>query len=479
MANNSFQKTNNKQLGIITALVLVFGAIFLIMLTGLLGFIIFQHKTSLKKVAWNEALYVAEAGINYSRWHFLHAENDLSFSGNRSYAGIGEYELNILPPTGCSSGIKIESNGWTLDFPDLERKIKIKYSQPSLAKYSFLTNSNVWFGANEELKGLFHSNGGIRMDGDQNSLSTSAQETYVCGPEHGCSPSQEKEGIWGDGEGGEDGLWEFPVPFIDFDKITQDLGTLKTESKQGECSLTEDCYFEDSGAYGYHIEFLSNGSFNLYKVNSLREEVWGWNMEEWVFESNSIENETILGNFSVPSDCKPIFVEDNLWVNGDVNGRVVLAAAKLPDMPGQEPKIIIWGDISYIGADSVLGLIAQKDIIIPMGYPTDSTHKICSLENLEIKASLLAQKGRVFRYYYPDWSWQEPYKSCSITNYIETYGSIITNQMWTFTWVNSQEDVTSGYKETEMSYDPDLIYDPPPYFPAFGQYEIINWEEIY
>ncbi len=470
---------NNKQQGIITTLVLIFGAIFLIFLTGLLSFILSQHKMSLKKVAWNKALYIAEAGINYSKWRLLHDENDFSFNGSRSYSGIGEYEINATCATGCSSGIRIESNGEALNFPDLKRKISIKYAKPSLAKYSFLTNSNVWFGPDEELKGPFHANGGIRMDGQQNSLSTSAKETYICTPEHGCSPSEEKEGIWGDGEGEENGLWEFPVPFIDFDKITQDLGTLQTESQNGECSPSEDCYFENSGVYGYHVEFLSNGSFNLYKVTGLKEKVWGWNMEEWVEESNSIDNETLIGNFSIPSDCKPIFVEDNLWVNGDINGRVMLAAAKLPDIPGQEPKIIIWGDINYIGSDSVLGLIAQKDIIIPMGYPVDSANRICSLENLEIKAALLAQKGRIFRYYYPDWSWQEPYKSCSITNYIETYGSIITNKMWTFTWVDSSEDVLSGYVETEMSYNPDLIYSPPPYFPAFGEYEIINWEEIH
>ena len=117
----------------------------------------------------------------------------------------------------------------------------------------------------------------------RSSLSTSAKETYNCGSEHGCSPSQEKPGIWGDSEGQEKGLWEFPVPIIDFDSITQNLGTLKEEAEQAECSETEDCYFENSGVYGYHISFLSNGTFNLYKVTSLKADVWGWNMEEWVF----------------------------------------------------------------------------------------------------------------------------------------------------------------------------------------------------
>jgi len=476
MTNSNKNACVNK--GAILTLVLVFGAIFLMLLAGLLGFILLQQRQSLQKVAWNESLNIAEAGINYAKWHFLHAEDDFNFGGTKPYADIGQYQLEITAPTGCSPGVKIKSTGWTSNFPKVKRAISVKYAKPSLAKYAFLTNSNVWFGPEEELKGPFHSNGGIRMDGIQNSLSTSAKETYICGEEHGCSPPQEKPGIWGEGEGQSLGLWEFPVPAVDFDKITQDLGALKTEAEAAQCSPTEDCYFDDSGAYGYHINFLSNGTFYLYKVTNLKPKVWGWDMEEWVYESNSIEGETLIGNFTLPSDCKPIFFKDNLWVDGDVKGRTTVVAAKLPEMPGQAAKMIIWGDINYVSSDSVLGLIAQKDIIIPMGYPTDSANKICSLENLEIKASLLAQKGRVFRYYYPNWWWEEPYKSCAITNYIETYGSIITNKTWTFSWVDSYGNVVSGYKETEMSYNPDLIYSPLPYFPVSGGYEIMGWEEI-
>jgi len=28
-----------------------------------------------------------------------------------------------------------------------------------------------------------------------------------------------------------------------------------------------------------------------------------------------------------------------------------------------------------------------------------------------------------------------------------------------------------------MSYNPDLTYEPPPYFPTHGEYEIFQWEE--
>jgi len=39
------------------------------------------------------------------------------------------------------------------------------------------------------------------------------------------------------------------------------------------------------------------------------------------------------------------------------------------------------------------------------------------------------------------------------------------------------QNVTSGYRETEMSYNPDLTFEPPPYFPTHGEYEIFDWKE--
>jgi len=455
---------NNR--GVIITLVLVFGTIFLMLLAGLLGFILIQHLQSLQKVSWSESLEIAEAGVNYARWHLAHSPSDFTFSGTYDYkdpegAVIGKYQLEITAPSGCDSAVKIKSIGWTLKFPDVERKIQIKYAKPSLAKYAFLTNSNVWFGPDEELKGPFHSNGGIRMDGKQNSLATSAKQTYICGPEHGCSPPQEKPGIWGVGEGGEKGLWQFPVSNVDFAHITQDLATLKTAAQ------TSGIYLGGSGFYGYHLRFLSNGNLDVYKVKGLKQKVWGYDGEQWVYESNDISTEEFFQNYILPADCAPVFIEDNLWVDGDVKGRATVVAARLPDIPGNNAKIIISGNINYIDANSVLGLIGQKDILIPLYSP----------DNLEIKAGLLAQKGHVFRYHYPKWN-QEPYKTYAIRNYIETYGSIITNTIWTFTWVDGSGNVVSGYRETEMSYNPDLTYNPPPYFPVSGEYEIVGWEEL-
>jgi len=451
----------NRSKGIIITLVLVFGFVFLILVSGLLGFILLQHRLSLQKLAWNEALHTAEAGLNYARWHLLHNDTDFNFSGTKSYSDIGQYQLEITPPSGCSSAAIIQSTGWTSKFPDLKRTVRIKYTKPSLAKYGFLTNSNVWFGPDEALKGPFHSNGGIRMDGTQNSLSTSAQATYICGPEHGCSPSQEKPGIWGTGQGQYNGLWEFPVPAVDFDKITQDLAILKSEAQDSGI------YIAQPTDHGYHVRFNDNGTLDVFRVKKVKQKVYGWDGQQWIYESNDIDTEELFASYPLPSDCAPIFIENKVWVDGIVKGRAVVVAAELPEQPNKMKNIIINGDIDYATPNSVLGLIAQKNILIPLYSP----------DNLEIKSALLAQKGHVFRYYYPKWSY-EPYKTYAIRNNIRTFGSIITNAMWTFTWVDASNNVVSGYRTTEMNYDSNLTYNPPPYFPTAGEPEFLDWEEL-
>jgi hypothetical protein len=450
--------------GAMLVMALVFTTLFTVMAIGITGVIASQHKLGLKKINWNKSLAVAEAGIDYYRWHLAHAPTD--YQDGTGQPGpylhdyydnlgnpIGQFSLEITPPDECSTTAIIESTGWMNDDPKMTRTIKAKYGRPSFASFAFLTNSNTWFGETETLHGPLHSNGGIRMDGYNDAISTSAKDEYICGP------------------GGDASLWEFPVSNVDFDEVVTDLSTLRTLAKNSMCSATENCYWGQLGL-GWHIKFLSDGTFDMYWVNRLTNPVWGYDGDKWVRESDDIDRETYAGNYNFPGECGIIFVEDNLWIDGVVNGQVTVAAAHLPDS-SNNPKIIINGDLVYADKDgnNSLGLIAQSDIYIPL-YGAEN--------DLEIDGALLAQKGHIFRKYYTSSGSHRVLGNgvnYILRDKITLYGSIMTNTIWTWSWVNSWGDVISGYINTETIYDPNLTYNPPPGFPVTGEYQILQWEE--
>ena len=107
----------------------------------------------------------------------------------------------------------------------------------------------------------------------------------------------------------------------------------------------------------------------------------------------------------------------------------------------------------------ILGLIAQNNISIGL-YSDD---------NLEIDAALLAQRGRVGRDYY---SWPLLRRLCPSTS-ITVYGSIVTKQRYGFAWTDG-----TGYNIRNLYFDNNLIYYPPPYFPAGDKYQIDLWKEL-
>ena len=99
--------------------------------------------------------------------------------------------------------------------------------------------------------------------------------------------------------------------------------------------------------------------------------------------------------------------------------------------------------------------------------------------NLAVDAALLAQKGRIFRKLYCyNCKKPVPYdaRNYIIRDSIVIYGSIISNGIWTWTWVSGGA-VISGYRDTNTIYDPNLNYNPPPGFPTTGDRKLLKWEE--
>lgn len=446
---------------------IVFSAMALSMVvTGISGFAFMENRAARQKHASETAFQIAEAGLEYYRWHLAHDEDDytdgtgqpgpyahnyLDKDGNK----IGEFSLQITPPAG-SSIVTVESTGYTSLYPNTQRKVRARIGFPALTDHAFLTNSDVWIGDTEAIHGKLHANGGIRFDGAADALVTSAKETYVCKPIFGSGcKNTVKPGIWG--AGGPITFWQFPLPAFDFNGITIDLAKIKTGAQ------SNGIYLSSSGKKGWHLKFKSNGTFDAYKITafySIPSPGYGKDVNNVKhYESYDIKTETFIQNYTIPVNGL-VFVEDNVWVDGIVRGKVTVGSGKFPVSPATYTSIIIPNNLVYSAKDGsdVLGLMAQNHVLLPRLSP----------DTLEINAALIAQNGSAQRFYYPG----------NILNSLTTYGSVISNGVWTWSWVTMGGAIVSGYKNTNTTYDANLTYGPPPSFPVGTGYKLISWEEI-
>lgn len=473
--------------------VLVFGGIFLVLLAGISGYILILHRQSLQRVAWNQSLHIAEAGLNYYRWHLQHFPEDLQ-DGNswccenppcsvcgpyeHSYQDPqqkikGKFSLEIEGKVQCNKvmAVKITSTGWTEKFPKIKRKISINYIHSTVADYAYILNSDVWAGSDREIKGPYHSNGGIRMDGENNSLVTSAKEEWICTSSFGCDTCPISAGCHLEGRdckcpgvfttaNGKEELFRYPIAPFDFEGITLDLAKIRElTANQGR-----GIYLPPSGKKGYHV-ILNKNSIKVYKINSLQS-VYACNLEEGCFwEDSLIKNETYLGEYSLYRECNLVFVEDNLWIEGEIQGKATIVSANL--LTPFETNVWLLNDILYTKKDGSDGLflVGQHNILIPLNSPN----------NMELHGIYLAQTGRFGRNHYSCFL----YPNDCIKEYLEVYGSIISNGREGTQWTNNWGGIASGYKKRENIYDPKQSYDPPPFLPFLSEtYQFKNWEEI-
>jgi len=457
--------------GTITPALIVVTGTFLIVIYGLLFALNLQLDFSHRQLASEQALHIAEAGVNYYKWHLAHDPTDYQDGTDSSGpyeheytdpqgSPVGQFSLEITPPGAGSLTTTIRSTGWTYQYPKIKRTISVQYGRPSFSSYSFLQNESSWYGDNITVNGPIHSNNGIRMDGTNLSLVTSSQEDYMCGSETGCSPPSSRPGVWG--AGGDSGLWQFPVPPIDFNSMSFDFASMRSQAQESGV------YLGPSGSFGYHIVFQSDSSVRISRVTQTNYYNGYDSSDGCQRRYQVILNENLLGIYSL-DDAPIIFAEDNLWVEGNVNGRSTVVAARFP-IDSNNMSIWIRDNIQYIdlNGDHSLGIIAQDDIYFVRNTP----------EDFRIDAALIAQKGRLMRHFYGSM----PGLSCgssathNIKDKLTINGTIISFEKSYWNWM-SGGNLISGFSEREITYDPNLLYLPPPYFPTTGEYEFINWVE--
>jgi hypothetical protein len=287
-------KILNFKKGSLLVPIIIFSAVAIVIIGGIMNWARITIKVNREMLVREDAIQLAESGIDYYRWHLAHAKTDYQdgTGGSGPYVHqvrdkdgnvIGQYSLNITPPAIGSTKVRIESTG-TPASSAVARTIRVEMAIPSLAKYAVAANDFMRFGEGTEVFGPIHSNQGIRFDGFAHNLITSAVSSYN-DPDHANSyefgvhthvnpppgtgvdetfrpleappnPVASRPDVFEVGR-------QFPVPAIDFVGLTGDLAKMKSDAQ------ANGKYFAASGAQGYHIILKTNDTFDIYKVNNL------------------------------------------------------------------------------------------------------------------------------------------------------------------------------------------------------------------
>ncbi|NTW29966.1 MAG: hypothetical protein HGB34_02440 [Candidatus Moranbacteria bacterium] len=479
--------------GSVLAYVLVIMTVVSILLVSMLTFISSQIKNGAYAVGREQAFQAAEQGIQFYKWYLAHQTDGRSaaqvetFWNSGSPFGIGSdyvvsvsdpsggvmgtFTLRVTPPEPGSTIAVVESTGESARFPGKTRTIRVRFRRPSWSESAVLADHFVRFGDGTEVFGKIHVNDGLRFDGFVHNVVTSSVEsvneldhsgnaefgvhTHVNRPPStGVNDSfrpleappntvSERSDVFGAGR-------EFPISVVDFDGVSSELGYMKTEAQSGH-----GIYF-NSAENGRRIILRTDGTFDECRVRTYNTSTFmptNYARNTGSGTCTSCGGNNCTRNHPIP-DGGIIFVEDHVWISGQINGQKITVVAADFAGTGSERSIFIPNDLRYTNYDGsdIIGIMAQKDVEIPRD----------SEDNLRIDAALLAQLGRVGR---------SDYGNSKST--ITVFGAIATYSRYGFAYTDG-----TGYHDRNLYYDNNLLYYPPPYFPTGTQYHIDLWEEL-
>jgi len=481
----------NKEKGFIITYILIFAVIFAILLSALLGFILSQLRIAKYETASEQALYIAEAGLNRYRWFLIHKSQELltgeelgcppsdcsgcaecEYEFNLPGLGtVGGYTLEVeeVRPCDITTAVKVTAEAWASSFPNSSRKVELRYIKPSVADYSYILNHSVWAGSDRIIAGPYHSNGGIRMDGENNSLVSSEEIEWICTDSYGCSPCPSecnyvaRQGCVCPGvfttANGQDDLFVVGAHHFDFEGITVNLNQIKGLTKNEGKGL----YLPPSGELGYHV-ILNNRELIVSKVLELSR-VWAYDTELGNFwEYSIVSQESAPQNYTL-TDCGLAFIEDSIWIGGELSGKITLVSADLID---QEKETDVWleDDIEYLnglGTDGLV-LVGQNNVLITPDAP----------DYMDLYGVFIAQNGHFGRNHYSSWRYPQYAKKEQLV----IYGSIVSNGRVGTQWTSGGSWV-SGYRERQNIYDTELSLGPPPFLPCLTEeFGFREWHEV-
>lgn len=485
------------QRGLTVMLVLAFMGVMLVVLGTITSYTLQQTKYGRALQAREQAVNIAEAGLEYYRWFLARNPSILTNGGaglvspytyavNDPQGGtLGNATVTATPALQCGQvqWIDLSSQGTANADTRFTRTVSARYMKPSVTQYAFLLNSNVWFGSSNVGVGPYFSNGGIRQDGTSNSTVSSALVSFTCDSSMGCSPSETKPGVFGAGTNQQ--LWMYPAPTIDFAVMAANFASLQSYAQSSGIYLSGTATYvggaqqgssyssvAGSDATGYHLVFNTNGTVTVYRVTGTNNQTQGYRSNGdcsgsggWCTEYDVITAQTLLGTYAVPATCGLVYVNAKAWVEGTVSGKVTVVVA---DTASYAPDVLIPGNISYATTDGTTGLtlIAEHSVRLPINSP----------DSLSIRGIFIAQSGYYGRdYYYAGYT--GGYDSYIVRSALTVAGSVVASQRGAMCW-SSGGACSSGYSMRSNTYDRILAFIPPPFTPsATTTYGTVLWQE--
>lgn len=465
----------NSERGVTIMLVIAFIGVFGIILGTISSYALTQSKYGRGIYAREQALHISEAGLEYYRWFLSHnpeiLEDGAGLVSPYDYevddpegGGLGDTTITATANLQCGAvqWIDLVSEGRSNANVGLPRTLSARYMLPSVAEYSYLLNSNVWAGSDRNIRGPYHSNGGIRMDATHNSDVMSAVATWNCTSSYNCNPAQSNApGVVGNGSN--PALWTYPVPNVNFAAIGVDLTNLEDKADD-EGGIH---YNPASGSVnnrGYHLIFNSNGTVTIYRVSSTIGHTSYSSQYNYGTEYSTINNQTLLGTYAIPSECSLLFFRDRVWIEGTVNGKVTVVAAT-PDDSSTSPDAYLRDNITYASNDGSDGLtvIAERNVLIPLVVPSA----------MEIHGVFVAQSGHYGRDYFSTSNLSSQYDPYVTRAQLTTVGTVVSNGRTGTAWSDG-----TGFQQRYDYYDQLLAFSPPPFTPIIStDYKFALWRE--
>lgn len=483
--------------GYLMLLALVFGAIFVTVLGALAGSTLSQNRAQIESIGRSEGVDIAEAGLEYYRWHLSHFPSDLqngtghagpytiSYADPETGAVTGTNTLTIVGNTACGTvkSIDITSKGTPSDGSSASATLFARYAAPSVALYSYILNSTVWAGADRVISGPYHSNGGVRMDGTANSPVTSSLSSWLCTTSFGCDgtgsnppANSTQNGVFGSGPNKT--LWTYPSPQVDFAAIAANFATLKATAQ------SSGLYFPrissgttgNNANRGYHLIFNSNGTVTVKQVTTETNvpsiPVDNQTVTKPQADYTLISAETTLGTYTLPATCGLVYVEDNTWVEGVIPSEVTVVAANVVTS-GVTPNVMLPNNITYSNVSGVSGLtvISANDVLITPNSPM----------NMTLNGVFIAQGGAFGRNYYGLDSTGSYYtcpNSYEPRGTLTIHGTTVSNSRTGTKWSNGCPSGSAGYQTRIDAFDRQLSTNPPVFTPTTSTtFQFIDWRQ--